>query len=322
MILTKRKRNQTLKYILEKILELILTVLFVTIISFLLMKVSKIDAAEAYAQRTIINPTTEQIETIRESMGLNDSLFVQYWNWIKDIVRLDFGTSYITSLSVFDQMVDAFKITFVVIMLSAIMEVILIFLLGWLCYVCRKNFTKYILLAIFYIMISLPTFFLATSFINVFAVKLGWISVVGNTGLMRYLPAALCFTLGTSAFFAPLFSSNITKVMKTDSANYARCRGLSNTKILFKYAMPQAMLSIIPSFFQMLGLSFAGSIMVEKVFCLPGLGNLIINSVIGRDTPMIHGTLLILAIILALFNIFSDIFRRIINKNENKIEVM
>lgn len=321
MQLRKKKKIHT-KYFISKIVELILTIFLVTIISFLLMKISPIDAAEAYAQRTIITPTQEQIEQIRVSMGLNDSIFVQYGNWLKNAVQLDFGNSYVDSQPVFNEVMLALRITSLIILISGIMEIILIVLLGWVCFMCRKRKIIYILNIMFFVIISLPTFFLATSFLNFFAVKLGWIDVVGNSGLMKYLPAALCFTLGTAAFFAPLLATNIEKIMKTDSAYYAKCRGLSDTRILFKYAIPSAMMSILPNFFQMLGLSFAGSIMVERVFCLPGLGNLIIHSVIGRDTPMIHATLLVLAIVLALFNILADICRRLINKNEMKSEVI
>lgn len=320
--MSRKKSHLNVRYFISKVVELVLTVFLVTIISFLLMKISPIDAAEAYAQRTIITPTQIQIEEIRNSMGLNDSLFVQYWNWLKNAFQLDFGFSYIDSQPVFNEVISALGFTSLIILFSGIMDIILILLLGWVYYICRRKKTKYILNFMFFITISLPTFFLATSFLNIFAVKLGWISVIGNSGLIRYFPAALCFTLGTSAFFAPLLASNIEKIMKTDGAYYAKCRGLSDTRILFRYAIPSAMMSILPNFFQMLGLSFAGSIMVERVFCLPGLGNLIIQSVVGRDSPMIHATLLLLAIVLALFNILADICRRIVSKNEMKSEVI
>lgn len=130
---------------------------------------------------------------------------------------------------------------------------------------------------------------------------------------MRYLPAAVCIAIGCIALFSPMLANNIQKEMEQDSAFYARCRGLSEGKILLRYALPSAVVTLLPSFCQMLGLCMAGSAIVERVFSLPGLGYLIIDSVLYRDSPVIHATILFLAFSLVMFNILSDILRRICN---------
>lgn len=307
-------RRGTRVFLLKKLLELLLTAFLVTMISFVLMQISPVDAAQAYVQRHQTAITPELVEQTREEMGLNDPLPVQYGRWLQGALHLDFGTSYVNRQDVFEQTTTAFAFTAKVVLLAGGMELVLIVLIGSLCYACRRKIAGALLSALCFAAISIPPFFLASSLIDIFAMKLGWISVVGNTGLMRYLPAAVCFTVGTAAFFAPLLATNIEKEMELDSADYARCRGLSERRILLRYAMPTAIAAILPSFFQMLALSLAGAIIVEQVFSLPGLGYLIMSSVTNRDPPVVHATILFLALALSAFNILSDVLRRALDR--------
>ena len=289
-------------------------------ISFVLMQLSPVDAAVALLRRNQAVVTEERLEQVREEMGLNAPLPVQYFRWLKGALRLDFGVSYLNNKAVLGLTMTAFAFTAKVILLAGVLEAGVIILLGSLCYACRKRIAGHILSALCFAAISIPPFFLASSFIDIFAMKLGWITVVGNVGLMRYLPAALCFAIGTSAFFAPLLATSIEKEMGLDSAYYARCRGLPERRILLRYALPTALVSILPSFFQMLALSMAGAIIVEQVFSLPGLGYLIMSGVTNRDPPVIHATILLLALCLSVFNILGDVLRRVLNRGGNLME--
>lgn len=305
----------TIVFILRKILEVILTVLIVTVISFVLVQLSPVDAAEAYLQRNQTPITSETLEKTRSEMGLNEPLPVQYINWLSKAVTGDFGRSFVNNKDVLQTEMSAFAFTIKIILLAGIFEAVLIILVGSLCYVCRNRISGHIISALCFAMISIPPFFLASEYLDIIVVKMGIGSVVGNAGIMRYLPAALSFVPGTAAFFAPLLATNITYQMSLDSADYARYRGLSEKRILFRYAMPAALISIIPSFFQMLALNLAGAIVIEQVFSIPGMGYLIMSGVTDRDPPVIHATILLLAICLSLFNISADVIRRIISHN-------
>ena len=117
-------KRGTRVFILKKALELLLTLLIVTMISFILMQLSPIDAAEAYARRNAFAITPESLATLREQMGLNDPLPVQYWNWVKDAVHLDFGTSYTNGRDVFQEVTQAFSITATIVLLTAVVQAI------------------------------------------------------------------------------------------------------------------------------------------------------------------------------------------------------
>lgn len=314
-------KRGTRVFILKKALELLLTLLIVTMISFILMQLSPIDAAEAYARRNAFAITPESLATLREQMGLNDPLPIQYWDWVKDVVHLDFGTSYTNGRDVFQEVTQAFSITATIVLLTAVVQAVGSLAVGCVCYWTRRNWVGKLMDFICIAGISIPSFFFATSFLDVFAVQLRWINVAGNTGLMRYLPAALCLSVSGMAFFGQLLAGGVQRGMNEDSAFYARCRGLTERRIMLHHALPQAVSGLLPNFMQMMGLCMAGSMIVERIFSLPGLGYLIIDSVLYRDNPMIHATILFLAFSLVFFNIVSDVIQRVLRGGGREVTV-
>ena len=301
----------TKRFLLQKILQLFLTLFLVTAITFILMQLSPIDAAEAYSRR-IFTVDETRIEAVREQMGLNRPIVVQYLDWLNDLLHFDLGNSYVDNRDVFLIVRSALKETACIVLLSAVLQAVGALILGGLLYLTRKNVIGKILAFASIAAISIPAFYLATSFIDVVSVRWNLISVSGNTGLMRYLPAALCLAVGGIAFFGQILSKAIQQAMSEDSVLYARCRGLSDPYIVVRYAMPQAIISTVPTFMQMMGMCMAGSAIVENIFSLPGLGYRIVNSLTNRDLPVIYATVLFLAFALVIFNILADIIQRLL----------
>ena len=192
-------------------MELLLTLLIVTFLSFLLVKLSPVDAAEAYARRTFMLYTPEQLDELREEMGLNQPLLVQYGTWVGDALHLDFGTSLVNGRSVLGEVSRAMGVTLSIVLMAAIIEAAGILLVGSLCYWCRRKWVHLLLVFVCIVGVSIPPFFLASSFLDVFAVRFGWISVASSTGLMRYLPAAICLAVGGIALYSQLLSKNIER---------------------------------------------------------------------------------------------------------------
>jgi len=305
----------------QKVCELILTLFLVTIISFLLMKLSPVDSAEAYARRTFSVSSQEQVEKIREDMGLNKPLLVQYGTWLVNATHLDFGTSLFNGHKVLDEISNAMGITLKIVLLSAMIQAVGILILGCICYLCKNNFINILLTFLCIAGVSMPPFFFASTFIDVFAVNLNFISVTSNTGILRYLPAAICLSISGIAFYSQLLSKNIEHEMNEDYVLYARCRGLAELRILLYHALPHALTALIPSFLQMVGISLAGSAIIERIFSLPGLGYTIIDSILYRDAPMIHATILFLAFFLVICNTSADILQRVLKKDQESEEV-
>lgn len=117
-------------------------------------------------------------------------------------------------------------VTLSIVLMAAVIEAVGILLVGSLCYWCRQKWAHLLLVFVCIVGVSIPPFFLASSFLDVFAVRFGWLSVASSTGLMRYLPAAICLAIGGIALYSQLLSQNIEREMNEDYAVYARCRGL------------------------------------------------------------------------------------------------
>lgn len=303
-------------------MELVLTLLIVTFISFLLMQLSPVDAAEAFARRSFVVFSSEQVNELREKMGLTQPLLIQYGNWILDALHLDFGTSLANGHSVLADVSRAIGVTMTIVLIAAVIQAAGALLLGSLCYWCRRNGIHLLLVFLCIVGVSVPPFFFASMFIDVFAVRFEWISVASSTGIMRYLPAALCLAIGGIAFYSQLLAKNVEQEMNEDYAMYARCRGISESCILWTHALPHALSGLIPSFLQMVGISLAGSAIVERIFSLPGLGYTIVDGVLNRDTPIIHATILFLAFFLVICNAASDILQRIFQHGQEEQETV
>ena len=206
----------TKRFLLQKILQLFLTLFLVTAIAFILMKLSPIDAAEAYARR-VFTVDNSRIELIREEMGLNRPLVVQYLDWLGDLLHFDLGTSLVDNKDVFLIVGTAAKETACIVLLATVLQAVGALILGTLLYLARRNFAGKVLGFVSIAAISIPAFYLATSFIDVVAVRWNLMSVAGNTGLMRYLPAALCLAVSGIAFFGQMLSKAIQRAMNEDS---------------------------------------------------------------------------------------------------------
>lgn len=312
----------TKRFLLGKTLEMLLTLLVVTVLSFLLVRLSPVDPAEAYARRSFAAFSYDEADmaALRARMGLDQPLIVQYATWVMDALHLDFGESFVSGQPVFEKVTTAIGITVRIVLLSGVLQAVGILALGPLLYVARGCFSGRLLHFLCIAGVSIPSFFFASSYLDLFAVKFGFTSVVGSTGLVRYLPPAICIAIGCIALFSPMLAGRLRQEMAQDAAFYARARGLSERIILFRYALPDAVAAILPSFCQMLGLCMAGSAIVERVFSLPGLGYLIIDSVLYRDSPVIHATILFLAFSLVIFDILSDLLQRLLQQGEGRRE--
>ena len=160
----------TKRFLLQKILQLFLTLFLVTAITFILMQLSPIDAAEAYSRR-IFTVDETRIEAVREQMGLNRPIVVQYLDWLNDLLHFDLGNSYVDNRDVFLIVGSALKETACIVLLSAVLQAVGALVLGVLLYLTRKNVIGKILAFVSIAAISIPAFYLATSFIDVVAVR-------------------------------------------------------------------------------------------------------------------------------------------------------
>lgn len=294
---------------IKSIVRFILTILFITIISFVLVKISPIDPAEAYARRVFIT-SDEKIEQLREDMGLNKSVGEQYLRWWQKVLKGDFGKSLITSKNVFDEVINALRYTSNIVLLAIIIQALGATIFAIVAYLNNNNLIGKVMNKIYIIAISIPPFIVASIVLEILAIRFGIIDISNNDGIARFLPAAISLSVNGIAYFGKLLYDSIEKEMNQDAVFYLKTLGFSEKKIIEKYILYTSIWSVLPTFMQMMGMCFAGTMVVEQAFGLPGMGSLLINSVLLRDVPMIHGIILCLGIVMAIFLIFADIVRK------------
>lgn len=301
-------------FIIKNSIRFILTLFFITIISFIFVKISPVDPATAYARRVFIT-SNEKIEVIREEMGLNKPFTSQYIDWVKGAVRGDFGKSLINAKDVYLEIKVASAYTIKIVVIAIFIQGFGAVIFALILFLNKENYISKLMNVLYVIGVSIPPFIIAGIILEILAVKFQLIRISKNTGISRYLPAAISLSINGIAYFGKILNDAIEREMNCNDSFYARTLGLTDFQILKKYTLVQATLSILPSFMQMMGMCFAGSIIVEQVFGLPGIGSLIINSVLLRDAPMIHGLVLFLGIVTSLFLLIADILKRIGSTN-------
>ena len=260
------------KYILRKLIELIFTLLFVTLLSFLLMRLSSVDPATAYAKRMIGNPTAEQIEKIRIQLGFDKPLLVQYGRWVWDLLHFDLSVSLANGHDVWTDIATAFPKTLGIVALASIFQVVFIVIVSCIAFLLPWKLPKKAVRLLCILGVSIPSFYLATIYLDYFAVQKSLISVAGNTTLLSYISPAICIGVFGASFYTPLLMDALEHESNEDYAFYARCRGLSEKRLLLCHFFPRAAMGLVPNFLQSIGLALANATVIESIFSIPGFG--------------------------------------------------
>lgn len=323
-IVTKEQTNKKdqeilyteLRFWARKFLEAIATLLLVTMLSFLLMRLSPVDPAEAYAKRKSPVVTQSQIDKARQDLGLDKPLIVQYGRWLGKALQGDLGISMYSEKPVVCELKKTLPETAGVVAVYAVITLIGTVIFGVLNYLARNNRWRHVLKACYFISFSVPSFFLASVYMDVFALKLGWVRVQGNTGFWRYFPPAFLLGIMSVGLFSQMLGKHLETEMKKDYAFFAMGRGLSEKRVLVFHAMRHAIVKILPNILQQLGLCFSTTAIIEGVFSLQGIGQAVVTSISQRDSTMLHGQLLVLALAIAIANILADFLRRMLLREQ------
>ena len=211
--------QRTRRYLIRRVVVVLLTLFVVTLLSFLLMRLSPIDPATAYVKRNSAIVTQEQIDEARVMLGLDKPLPVQYFDWVVDALHMDFGISLGTGNPVTEELAKTVPVTLTVVAYSAVIMSLGVLGVGMLGYLWRQKAGGMILSFLTMIGISVPGFYLGTAFIDLFAVRLGWISVSGNSGFTRYFPVALCLSVLGICFYGQMLAASLEREMEQDYAH-------------------------------------------------------------------------------------------------------
>ncbi|ART75520.1 ABC transporter permease [Sutcliffiella horikoshii] len=300
-------------YIIRRLFQTIPVMFGVTLAVFMMMHLIPGDAAQIMAGEQA-NP--EQIEAMREKLGLNDPLYVQYFSYIGNAIQGDLGTSIRTNRDVTSEIFTSrFWITVELAIWGTILSVILGLIAGIVSATRKYTFADTSLMIVALFGISMPNFWLGIMLIYFFSVNLGVLPVAGwgNDWKQVILPV---ITLGTggAAIIARMTRSSMLDVIDQDYIRTAYAKGVSDRLVIYKHALRNALIPVVTVVGLQFGGLLGGAVITETVFAINGLGRLIISSITMRDFPMVQGTILVCTILFVFVNFLVDITYRLINK--------
>jgi peptide/nickel transport system permease protein len=280
----------------------------ITSLAFMLGVIAPGDPAVEYLSMDgISTPSEEEIEKVREELGLNDNIIVQYVNWTKKALKGDLGVSYIKKTPIAEEIMRRLPITFSVSLVAMFFVIVISIPLAIIMAIKKDSAIDRIGTFIALFLTSIPGFWLAIIMLNIFCEKLRWLPTSGYGTLKHLIMPGFVLAAGTIGTIARL---NRTTLIETLGENYimaAKAKGLSEKVINFKYAFLNSLMPIITVLGNYFGGILGGSTVVEVIFSLPGMGSYVIQGIMSRDYPVVQGYVVFTGVIFVGFNLLVDI---------------
>lgn len=257
--------------------------------------------------------TIEDIENIREELGLNKPIHIQYVDFVTGVFKGDLGNSLKTGRPVIDEIAIRFMPTFWLTVWSMVWAVLIGLVIGVISATKRNKWQDYLGMFTAVSGISMPSFWLGLLLIQLFAVKLGWLPTGGLESWKSYILPSITLGSGVAAVVARFSRSSLMDVLKDDYIRTGRAKGLNENKVVWKHALKNAMIPVVTMTGLQFGFLLGGSVVIETVFSWPGLGRLLIDSVAFRDYPVIQAEMLLFALQFILINLIVDLIYGLLN---------
>lgn len=294
-----------IRYVLKRILTMIPVLIAVVFVIFTIMYFTPGDPAE-----TILGTaaTPAQYEAVREQLGMNDPYLVQLGRYLYNLfIKCDLGTSWVYGTSILTEILARFPITALLALICMVVVVALGVPLGVTAAVHHNTWVDKLCLALTIALNAMPGFWLAMLMIILFSVKLNWLPAMGAKGFKYFILPVVANSLASVAEIARQTRSCMLEVINSDYVMMARAKGLSERKILYRHALPNGMIPLLT----VIGVGFAGSlggsIIIENVFSIPGMGQYLTRAISQHDYPVIRAEVIFLAIFFNIIILLVDI---------------
>ncbi len=299
--------TKTLMYILKRIGLALLTVWIVITVTFFVMHAVP---GGPFQSEKALSPAAQA--ALEAKYGLDQPLPVQYYNYLKNIVtKFDFGPSLTqTGRNVIDIIADGMKVSAKLGLMAAGIALVLGVVLGAVAALRRNKFVDKVIMVFTTAFISMPSFIMGTFLLLLFALQLAILPASGDTAKGLILPV-ITLSLSPMANITRLTRSSMLDVLGQDYIRTARAKGVSSFKIIFGHALKNSLIPVITYVGPMLAYVVTGSLVVEKIFGVAGIGRHFVASITNRDYPLIMGTTIVLASLIVIMNLLSDVMYKI-----------
>ena len=307
-----------LKTFARRLLLLVVTLLLVTILAFVAFSIIPGDPTDTILG---LNATEEQVTALRTQLGLDLPLPIRYWNWLSGFVRGDLGESYNFNMPVTELLAGRIAPTLTLTALAALLIVLFSIPLGLFAARYEGGWIDRILTVLNQIVMSVPNFVVGISLMFLFGLVLRWFQPGGYVSPQQGLGAHLWFmlfpslavALPKSAMMIKMLRGSILSEMTADYIRTAYSKGNSRASALWRHVLRNAMIPVVTFFATTIAELVAGSIVVEQVFTIPGLGQMLISSISNRDYPVVQAIIVLVAALVVLCNFLADALYRVMD---------
>jgi peptide/nickel transport system permease protein len=305
------------RYILRRLLIAVPTLIVISFVVFAILALAPTDPMAQFGADPRVPP--EVRERIRESLGLNDPWPVRYVKWLGSVARLDFGYSFMSRGPVMDLIGQRLPNTLAVVGVAYVIGVLLAVPIGMVSAVKRYSIFDHMSTTFAFIGFSVPTFFTGLLLIIIFSVKLHWLPFIYDSTLKITNLATLgdqikqsimpitVLALFDTATIARYTRSEMLEHLPLDYVRTARAKGLKERFVVLRHVLRNSLIPVVTLIALGIPAVFAGAIVTEQIFRVPGIGELLVRSIGQGDTPVVAGILLIFAVLVVLFNLIADV---------------
>ncbi|MER2190398.1 MAG: ABC transporter permease [Solibacillus sp.] len=295
------------QYILKRLLSMLIALWGITLIAFFLVRIMPVDPVEAYFSANNIPVTEESLALLREERGLNKPIMTQYVSWLGSAMQLDFGTSFLTSNPVMEDLFSRFAVTMQLAAVAFLLIIVVCVPVGILSAMKKDSlFDKGTRLTIFSVA-SMPSFWLAFVLVYTVALKLDLVPLMGWGTVDTMILPAVVLAIGVIPFYVRLIRTNMIEQLGQPFVTFARARGIPEHVIVRRHIFKGTLVPLITSLAMTAGVLIGGSAIVEIIFTIPGMGRFIVEAITARDYFVLQAFILFVGLFYLIINFIADL---------------
>jgi len=302
------------KYIIRRLLSASVTLFFVSFISFALVNIIPADPAEVALRVNDTTPSPEAIEEIRQELGLDKPFLVRYVNWLGASLQGDFGVSFTnTNRLVSEELARSFPYTLKLAGLSLILLIVVSIPIGVLSAVYKDRWFDRVIRIFIFASTAMPNFWLAFILIWFFSIYMYWLPSSGATTFSHFILPSITLCMAYVATYIRLIRNSMLDSMTDNYVVYARARGIPESRVVWKHLLKNSLQTSMTA----LGIGvvrlIAGTVVIESIFAIPGLGRLALAAIFNRDYPIIQAYILVMGSLFVISNLIIDILHTVVD---------
>ena len=296
-----------------RLLAIVPVLLGVTLLVFAMVWVAPGDPVLALLGESAQGISGAALDDLRRAYGLDRPVAVQYFSYLGDVLRGDFGVSVRSRLPVLEEVFGRFPATLLLTTVGMALAIVVGVTLGVLAAIFRRTWVDYLAILIALAGVSVPVFWSGLILMSIFALNLNWLPASGYGSWQHLILPAVTIGFASSAFIARITRSSLLEVLNQDYVRTARAKGLPPTRVNLKHAFRNALLPVVTVIGLQFGGLLGGAVLTETVFAWPGVGRMLVDAIRTRDLPLIQGTILFVSLMFILINLVVDLSYALLN---------